>query len=237
MKNMEYVASGRLRRLTFLSAFLLPLWLLAQPRPDQRRAHVEITTDLGTIVIELYNQTPEHRDNFIKLVQQGHYDSLLFHRVIPGLAIQGGDPRSRNAVPSDENELGDCSNGPTLPSEIIPGLIHKRGALAAAREDDDKNPDHRSDHSQFYIVHGRKYQPEDLERIEKRNERYGTPHEFSEAEKELYATVGGAPHLDGNYTVFGHVVEGMDVVDRIAMLPVDRNDRPVQDIRMFMRLR
>lgn len=237
MKNMEYGASGRHRWTTFLSAFLLPLLLLAQPRPDQRRAQVEISTELGTIVIELYNQTPEHRDNFIKLVQEGHYDSLLFHRVVPGLVIQGGDPRSRNADPKDEKELGDCSAGPTLPPEIVPGFIHKRGALAAAREDDEKNPDRRSDHSQFYIVHGRKYQPADLERIEKRNERYGTPHEFSEAEKELYATVGGAPHLDGNYTVFGHVVEGMDVVDRIAMLPVDRNDRPVQDIRMFMRLR
>src|SRR5690606_9671162 len=107
MKNMEYGASGRHRWTTFLSAFLLPLLLLAQPRPDQRRAQVEISTELGTIVIELYNQTPEHRDNFIKLVQEGHYDSLLFHRVVPGLVIQGGDPRSRNADPKDEKELGD----------------------------------------------------------------------------------------------------------------------------------
>lgn len=207
----------------------------AQPAPDKRRVNVEISTELGNIVVELYNETPIHRDNFVQLVKRGAYDSLLFHRVIPGFMIQGGDPNSRNALPGIA--LGDDTTKNSLPAEITPRLFHQRGALAAAREGDDVNPERRSSCSQFYIVQGRTYAAADLERIEERNQRNGIDRKFSEAEKQVYSTIGGAPHLDGAYTVYGRVLEGMDVVDAIAALPVDARDRPLQDVRMFMQVK
>ena len=186
------------------------------------------------MVVELYNETPLHRDNFIKLVEEEAYDSLLFHRVIPGLMIQAGDPDSKFAAPGDA--LGAGGQSYTIQAEILRGAIHKKGALAAARQPDGTNPDKRSSGSQFYIVQGRNYQPEDLTRLRFRREAQGDTITYTEADQRSYSTVGGAPHLDGNYTVFGEVVDGMDVIDAIANLPCDATDRPLKDLRMYMRV-
>ncbi len=221
--------------MTLLSGFLLPLLVAAQPPPDKRRMTVEISTDLGTVVVELFNETPLHRDNFVSLVKEGFYDSLLFHRVIPGFMVQAGDSASKLA--GGDELLGESPDGPTLPAEIVPGLIHKRGALAAAREPDDVNPERRSSAHQFYIVHGRSYQTADLERLEERSARFGDPHTYTEPEKDVYTKLGGAPHLDGSYTVFGQVIGGMDVINAIALMPTDANDRPLKDLRIYMRLK
>ena len=158
---------------------------------------VIIETTMGSITIALYNETPLHRDNFIKLVNEKFYDGLLFHRIIQQFMIQAGDPNSRNAAKGVA--LGNGGPGYTIPAEIIPGKFNKRGAVAAARTGDNVNPERRSSGSQFYIV-----------------------------DKQ-----GGATHLDGQYTVFGEVVKGMDVVDRIAAQPKDRGDRPVEDIKII----
>lgn len=186
---------------------------------------VTISTDLGDIVIKLYNETPAHRDNFLKLVREGFYDGTLFHRVINQFMIQGGDPASRDAAAGQM--LG--SGGPdyTLPAEIIPGLLHKKGALAAARQGDQVNPERRSSGSQFYIVHGRVFTHEELDMMEER-----TGAGLTARQRSTYATVGGAPHLDGAYTVFGEVVSGLEVIDRIANVQTGAADRPVNDIRM-----
>ena len=195
---------------------------------------VEVRTDMGRMVVALYNETPEHRDNFLKLVQEGFYDSLLFHRVIPGFMVQGGDPESRSAAPGQM--LGNGGPGYTVPAEIVPGLVHTKGALAAARQGDQVNPEKRSSGSQFYLVQGKPFQPNELDMVAQRASRHGTPVTYSEEQKETYATEGGAPHLDGSYTVFGEVVEGLDVIDRIAAVQRDGRDRPVSDVRMFMRV-
>jgi peptidyl-prolyl cis-trans isomerase B (cyclophilin B) len=205
--------------LAFVSAF-------AQPPAGKRRVHVEVRTEAGDFTIELYNETPIHRDNFIRLVKEGNYDSLLFHRIIPGFVVEGGEMKD---LACDEKEA--------MPAEIVHGLIHKRGAIGMAHFTDEKDPQNRSHCCRFYIVQGRKYSAEDLSRIEERNERFGTPHTFTEAEKQVYSSTGGAPHLDGTYTVFGHVVEGMETIDALAALLVDGNDRPVQEIHMFMQLK
>lgn len=189
---------------------------------------------MGRMVVALYNETPEHRDNFLKLVQEGFYDSLLFHRVIPGFMVQGGDPESRSAAPGQM--LGNGGPGYTVPAEIVPGLVHTKGALAAARQGDQVNPEKRSSGSQFYLVQGKPFQPNELDMVAQRASRYGTSVTYSEEQKETYATEGGAPHLDGSYTVFGEVVEGLDVIDRIAAVQRDGRDRPVSDVRMFMRV-
>lgn len=189
---------------------------------------------MGRMVVALYNETPEHRDNFLKLVQEGFYDSLLFHRVIPGFMVQGGDPESRSAAPGQM--LGNGGPGYTVPAEIVPGLVHTKGALAAARQGDQVNPEKRSSGSQFYLVQGKPFQPNELDMVAQRASRHGTPVTYSEEQKETYATEGGAPHLDGSYTVFGEVVEGLDVIDRIAAVQRDGRDRPVSDVRMFMRV-
>lgn len=196
---------------------------------------VEIRTDLGTMVVTLYNGTPRHRDNFLELVRKHAYDSLLFHRVIAGFMVQGGDPESRHAAAGAA--LGQGGPGYTVPAEIVPGLVHKKGALAAARQADQVNPERSSSGSQFYIVQGKTFQPAELDQLAQRSARYGTPVTYTEAQKEDYATQGGAPHLDGAYTVFGEVVEGLDVLDAIAAQPCDGRDRPLKDVRMFMRVR
>lgn len=210
------------------------LGLLAQPNTPPRRPLVEIRTDLGTVVVALYNETPEHRDNFLKLVGEGFYDSLLFHRVVPGFMVQGGDPDSRHA--RRETMLGNGGPGHTLPAEIVPGFIHRKGALAAAREGDDTNPEKRSNGSQFYIVQGRPYKGADLDRMAERNARMGTPVTYSAQDRRDYATDGGAPHLDGAYTVFGQVVAGEEVIDALAAVACDGRDRPLKDVRMYMRI-
>ncbi len=194
---------------------------------SDERARVQVITSLGEMTLELYNETPGHRDNFLKLVEDGFYDGTLFHRVINGFMIQGGDPHSRDAVPGEP--LGSGGPGYTIPAEIQEGLFHRKGALAAARQGDQINPERRSSGSQFYIVHGRRFSHEELDRMEQQMDR-----EFSPEQREAYTTVGGTPHLDGGYTVFGQVISGMEVIDKIAALETGAADRPKEDVVMEM---
>jgi cyclophilin family peptidyl-prolyl cis-trans isomerase len=175
-----------------------------------------ITTDSGTIQLSLYDKTPQHRDNFVKLAKKHFYDGTLFHRVIPGFMIQGGDPNSKTAEAG--KMLGDGDVGYRIPAEIVDEYYHKQGALAAAR---DNNPDKSSSGCQFYIVTGKTFTDAELDAGEKRAGR-----KFTEEQRNTYKTVGGAPHLDGNYTVFGEVTKGMDVALKIQHAKRNRADRP-----------
>ena len=190
--------------------------------PQPTECLVEVTTDYGNMIIKLYDSTPKHRDNFIKLVEEGYYEDLLFHRVIRGFMIQGGDPNSRNAEKGASLGMG----GPkyTIPAEFNDTLIHVKGALAAARNN---NPKKESSGSQFYIVQGDKIEAKRLDRMSKR---YGVK------ERELYETVGGTPQLDGEYTVFGIVIKGLEVIDKIGAVATARGDRPSEDVKMKMRV-
>ncbi len=185
---------------------------------------VKITTDSGVIVIRLYDKTPKHRDNFIKLANEHFFDSLLFHRVISEFMIQGGDPLSKNAPPG--TMLGSGDVGYTIPAEFDTSLFHKKGALAAARTN---NPEKASSGCQFYIVQGKKYSDGDLNMIEMQ-----TGIKFSPAKKNIYKTIGGTPFLDMNYTVFGEVESGLEVIDKIASVQKGMGDRPVGDVRMYI---
>jgi len=241
---------------------------------------VSIKTDFGEIKVKLYDETPLHKQNFLKLVNEGVFNDLLFHRVIKNFMIQGGDPDSKNAQPGAR--LGGGSLGYTIPAEIKPNLYHKRGVLAAARTGGSSNPEKRSSASQFYIVQGEVYQPGQLDTLEMKinkqrkdvmlrenleaqreklnefrtkNDRdgfnlfmaqvvervdsiYEAGEKFvlTDEQREIYTTIGGYPSLDGEYTVFGEVIEGMDTVDKIAEVETDANNRPVKDIRMKVEL-
>ncbi len=184
---------------------------------------VLISTDLGDLTVKLYNETPEHRDNFLRLAGEGFYDGLLFHRVINGFMIQAGDPHSRDAAPGER--LGSGGPGYTIPAEIQPGLFHQKGALAAARQGDQVNPERRSSGSQFYIVQGRRYSEDELNMMVRQR---GIP--FSDEQVEKYKAHGGTPHLDDAYTVFGQVIDGMEIIDRIAAVETGPGDRPVNDV-------
>ncbi|MDP4710218.1 MAG: peptidylprolyl isomerase [Saprospiraceae bacterium] len=186
-----------------------------------KSTYASIETPQGTMVVRLFNTTPQHRDNFIRLAQEGFYDSLMFHRVINGFMIQGGDPQSKFAGPQDQ--LGFGGPGYTVPAEIV-GPKHFKGALAAAR---DMNPEKRSSGSQFYIVHGNTVNDSTLDNLELQK---GIT--YTKEERDLYKKIGGAPFLDNDYTVFGEVVEGMEVIDAIARVPKGRADRPLTDVRM-----
>jgi len=199
----------------------------ARTTENNQKTRVKIMTDFGDITIKLFNETPLHRDNFLKLAGEGFYDDLLFHRVITGFMIQGGDPLSRNAPAGQP--LGTGDPGYTLPAEIVPGIFHRKGALAAARMGDQMNPERRSSGSQFYIVQGRLWNDEELNMMEQRR---GFP--FTAEERAVYATEGGTPHLDHAYTVFGQVVEGLEVIDRIAAVQTGPGNRPLQDVSMRM---
>ena len=190
---------------------------------------VIISTSLGDIKVKLYNETPYHRDNFLKLAKEAYYDNTLFHRVIKGFMIQGGDPDSKNATP--EQMLGQGEPGYTIPAELVPKLYHKRGALCAARKGDQINPEKQSSGSQFYIVQGKKWTDIELQQIEAMT---GT--KFGEVEKKTYKEIGGTPMLDGKYTVFGEVISGMEVVDKIAEQPTGPADRPLQDVKMTIKM-
>lgn len=207
---------------------LLPLSLMAQN--DTLRHEVLLETTKGNIRIVLYNETPIHRDNFLKLVKGGYYDGNLFHRVINRFMIQTGDSTSRHAEPGAE--LGLYSPDYTLPAEIhYPQLYHKRGAVAAAREGDDVNPEHRSSASQFYIVFGRRYNEDMIDQVQARLDQSTKGKIIIPSElREAYFRKGGTPHLDGQYTVFGEVVEGLNIVEEIQNTETDKNDRPLQDI-------
>ncbi len=193
---------------------------------------VEIKTDMGTIVVKLYDSTPLHRDNFIAKVKQGFYDSLLFHRVIQDFMIQGGDPTSKNA--DSAVQLGNGEGpGDMIPAEFKNNLIHKKGALAMARTD---NPAKASSNCQFYIVEGKPVDDNFLNQVECNARQTNPGFFYNDAERKIYKTIGGTPFLDQNYTVFGEVVKGLDVVDKIAAVSKDSNDRPLKNIRMKMRL-
>lgn len=194
----------------------------------QAQTKVRIETPYGDMVVKLYDETPKHRDNFIKLVKGGFYDNLLFHRVIENFMIQGGDPDSKDAPAGKMLGVGDV--GYTVPAEFVPGLYHKKGALSAARQGDAVNPAKASSGCQFYIVQGQVYPQEMFSMFESRGLK------LNDEQKQLYSTVGGTPHLDGDYTVFGEVIEGLDVIDKIAAVQTDRADRPVEDVWMKMRI-
>lgn len=243
---------------------------------------VLISTNYGDIKIKLYEQTPLHSNNFIKLINEKFYDSLLFHRVINNFMIQGGDPLSKHAMPG--KALGDGGPSYTIPAEFVDTLIHKKGALAAARQGDDINPKKESSGSQFYLVQGKVWSNEDLDRMEaqqnkqlvfselmakpewasfkerfvmfqqtgrqdslqklfaqiepvinseiQKNKRYS----YTPQQRKYYTTIGGTPHLDHNYTVFGEVIQGLDVIDKIAAVNCDGSNRPLQDVVMKITL-
>lgn len=190
---------------------------------------IEVETSLGRIVLLLSDATPRHRDNFIKLAEEDFFDGLLFHRVIQGFMIQGGDPESRNALPGQG--LGSGGPGYLIPAEFVDSLIHIKGAVAAARTGDALNPEKKSSGSQFYIVQGGPVTNEKLDLLEaKKNFRYSTK------QREAYLKYGGAPDLDRDYTVFGIVVEGLDVIDKIAASKTDNRNRPMKNIEMKMKV-
>lgn len=194
---------------------------------------VLIETNHGNIRVKLYNETPRHRDNFLKLVREGYYDGLLFHRIIPGFMIQGGDSASRHAKPGEK--LGESPEPYTVPAEIcFPKHYHKCGALAAAREGDEINPERASSACQFYIVYGRMYDDDQLDAAQQYLDEHTAGRiKLTPEIKETYRSFGGVPYLDGLYTVFGEVVEGLEVVDEIQWTERDANDRPLQDVRII----
>lgn len=244
---------------------------------NEKRTLVKLETTMGNITVALYNETPKHRDNFIKLVKEGVYDSTLFHRVIKQFMIQAGDPDSKNA--SDTAMLGSGDVGYTIPAEFNPKFFHKKGVLATARQGDDVNPEKASSGCQFYIVTGRKFtEPQLLGMENKINEQReealfdslarqhmkeiykmrkagdnagllelqdtleAQARELADKEEKFrftpeqikaYSTIGGAPHLDGSYTVFGEVTEGIEVVNNIEIAKTNRADRPIENIRIL----
>lgn len=204
---------------------IIPVLLLVSFKPKEKRHTIEITTDYGIIKLMLYNETPLHRDNMLKLVNEKFYDSTLFHRVIRDFMIQGGDPDSKKAAP--DAMLGSGDIGYTIQAEFRPELVHKKGALAAARNN---NPEKRSSGCQFYIVEGKTLTDSELDNIEKRT---GT--KYTPEQREAYKTIGGTPFLDQSYTVYGEVYEGLNVIDSISQVATAPGDRPLKDVRMFMK--
>jgi len=207
---------------------LLLLLLGAATGAMCKHRKVKVLTPYGAMIIVLYDQTPQHRDNFVKLVKQHFYDSLLFHRVINTFMIQGGDPDSRHAAPGVL--LGNGENGYTVPAEFQLDLFHRKGVLAAAR---DENPAKASSGCQFYIVQGKQWTDAELDKLEQT--RLGG-RKIPVDQREVYKTKGGTPQLDQRYTVFGQVIKGMDVIDKIAAVKTDGNDRPLANVPMKIRL-
>lgn len=201
--------------------------LLASCGGGEKIQYVEIETEFGNMKAELYNSTPLHRDNFIKLVKEEFYKDLLFHRIIQGFMIQGGDPESRGAAPGQR--LGTGGPGYTIPAEI--GAPHYKGTLAAARTGGPSNPEKESSGSQFYVVHGNQINDQVLDNMQRSK---GIT--YNEAQRTKYKELGGAISLDMDYTVFGELVSGMDVLDKIAAVQKDGSDRPLQDVKMNIKL-
>ena len=197
---------------------------------SDRKKDIELQTTAGTMVLRLSDSTPQHRDNFLKLVNSSFYDSVLFHRVIMNFMIQGGDDQSKRAEAS--KPLGNGGAPYRIDAEIRPGLFHKKGALAAARMGDDVNPAKQSSGSQFYIVHGKKFTDAGLDSVETFRLKRKLPVEH----REVYKSVGGSPHLDQNYTIFGELISGFDVLDKIASVPTSKaadRDRPIENVRIL----
>lgn len=195
---------------------------------------VEISTPMGVMKVKLYDETPIHRDNFLKLAEEGYYDGTQFHRIIKAFMIQGGDPNTKSEATM--GMAGTGGPGYTLEAEIKPQFFHKKGALAAARQGDAVNPQKRSSGSQFYIVQGDTYSSEQLNAFEKRMQYAKPGFAWTDEQKKIYGEIGGTPHLDGDYTVFGEIIEGLDVIDDIAATPTRPGDRPVEEIRMTMKV-
>ncbi|MDY0132572.1 MAG: peptidylprolyl isomerase [Desulforegulaceae bacterium] len=191
----------------------------------EKNTKILLDTDMGEIEIVLYDKTKEHKENFLNLVNLGFYDDLLFHRIIKGFMIQGGDPQSKNAP--KEKALGSGGPGYNVPAEIIPEYYHKKGAISAARTGDNVNPMRRSSGSQFFIVTGKVFKSDELEMYE---QRLNT--KFTEEQKHIYTTIGGAPMLDAQYTVFGEVVKGLDIVEKLEKVKTGSNDRPLEDVKI-----
>lgn len=284
-KQIRYICENSVQTMKKRFTPLLLLLLLFQTACTARQVspketRVEVDTDYGKMIFRLYNETPKHRDNFIKLIQDGFYDDLLFHRVINHFMIQTGDPNSKNAQPGQR--LGNGGPGYTIEAEINPAFIHKKGVLAAARQGDLQNPERRSSGSQFYIIQGEIFTEPGLDSLEmqltnrqmqtisqtifrehqaelnklmqegkrdsiemrvaelkelamqKMNET-GTS-KFTPEQRKAYTTVGGYPSLDGNYTVFGEMIEGFDVLDKIAAVKTDQFNRPQADIKMNVKI-
>ncbi len=236
MENFLRPIPGR-RRMAFIALGVSAL-LISSCNPklaNGLRKHdlhkdVEMITSKGTLVLRLSDSTPLHRDNFLALVKKGYYDSVLFHRVIQHFMIQAGDPGSKRAAQAAP--LGDGGPKYTVAAEFRPTLFHRKGALAAAREGDDVNPLKASSGSQFYIVQGKVFTPAGLDSVEKFRLK---GRKIPDDQRAAYQSVGGAPHLDQNYTVFGEVIRGMEVVDSIAASPTSGQpyDRPLQDVRIL----
>ena len=200
-------------------------------KKKDRKRDVELVTNYGNIVLRLNDSTPLHRDNFIRLVKTGYYDSVLFHRVINRFMIQSGDPESKHAERGQP--LGNGGPKYTIPAEFRVSLFHRKGVLAAAREGDDTNPQKASSGSQFYIVQGKKFTDAGLDSVETFRLK---GRKIPADQREVYKTIGGTPHLDQGYTVFGEVVSGLDVVDKIAAVPTSKEedlDRPLEDVRIL----
>ena len=276
----NFILSIMMVALTLMSCSANPSEVAASAaknkKADNKMTKVKLETSLGDIVVELYNETPQHRDNFVKLVKEGYYDGVLFHRVIKDFMIQTGDGNSKTAGP--DAMLGDGDPGYTIEAEFVyPKYFHKRGALAAARTADQVNPERRSSGSQFYIVTGKIYSSDELKMMTQRMadmrkqdifrrllnenrtrveelqktqdmaalqelqneliqkteaEAAENPFTLTDEQIDAYTSVGGTPHLDGQYTVFGEVIEGMDVVDKIQNTTTGRADRPTVDIKI-----
>lgn len=262
--------------IVFLVVFLMTCMSCRTTGKKTDAQQVVIETEFGAITVKLHDETPEHKNNFLKLAEEGFYDGLLFHRVIENFMIQGGDPESKNAPTG--TRLGGGGPGYTLPAEFVPHLFHKKGAVAAARTGGPSNPEKRSSGSQFYIVQGKTFRQSELDTLEMRmnqqrregilrdelraleekfselraqnnHEEYAllmaqtreradsifatqTPVAFTDEQREIYTALGGYPSLDGEYTVFGEVVAGFDVLDKIAAVEVDANNRPLGDVTM-----
>ena len=224
-QNIKFMQKNRI---LFVLILLLSMFAFsAQAKKKEKRAIVRIETSCGVVRVALFDETPLHRNNFLKLASEGFYDGTLFHRCIKDFMIQGGDPDSRNAAKGQL--LGEGGTGYTIPAEFcLPYIYHWRGTLAAARESDDVNPEQASSGCQFYIVYGKKQAPGDIKKVRSMLEEKGiqlTPQMIDD-----YQMRGGTPHLDGQYTVFGEVIEGLDVVKQIQAVPTDNNNRPEEDV-------
>lgn len=206
--------------------FLLTSLVLGAQVPLKNTV-VHIETSLGTMKAILYEDTQLHKENFLKLVSSGYYNGLLFHRIITDFMIQTGDPNSRYA--KKNQQLGSGGPGYTIPAEFRSQYFHKKGALAAARLGDQVNPRRESSGSQFYIVQGRVFTTQELDMMVTR----GMHNKFTDEQIASYTTIGGAPHLDYSYTVFGEITEGLDIIDKLASVQRDANDRPLEDIKII----
>ena len=224
-QNIKFMQKNKI--LFVLVLLLSSFTVSAHAKKKEKRAIVRIETSCGVVRVALFDETPQHRNNFLKLASEGYYDGTLFHRCIKDFMIQGGDPDSRNAAYGQL--LGDGGPDYTIPAEFcLPYIYHWRGALAAAREPDDVNPEQRSSGCQFYIVYGKKQAPGDIKRVRSMLSEKGI--ELTPQMSDDYQMRGGTPHLDGQYTVFGEVIEGMDVVKQIQSVATDKNDRPIDDV-------